>query len=115
WDQGADAEMAGYWTNKVYDPSDPLKFASGITEQYRAAEKHLGAPSSELLRIPKANAQPADLAAFWQRLGVPKEAKDYDLSTIKFAGADLEQGFADAMRATLLGKDRKSTRLNSSH
>src|SRR5262249_19841113 len=67
------------------------------------AEKHLWAPANEMLRIPKANAQPADLAAFWQRLGVPKEAKDYDLSGVKFAGNDLDQGFADAMRATLHG------------
>jgi len=103
WHHGADAEMVGFWQNKGYDLTDPLKFASGITEQYRAAEKHLGAPANEMLRIPKANAQSADLAAFWQRLGVPKEAKDYDLSGVKFAGADLEQGFADAMRATLLG------------
>jgi hypothetical protein len=33
-----------------------------------------------VVKLPKADAPPEDLRAFYERLGAPKEAKDYDLS-----------------------------------
>jgi hypothetical protein len=73
-----------------------------VTKQYREAERHIGAPPQELLRIPKPTAAATDVKAFWERLGVPKAATEYDLASVKFNGADLEQGFADTMRQALL-------------
>jgi hypothetical protein len=101
WHAGIEAETLGFWQNKGYDLTDPKALATKLTEQYRAAEKHIGAPPDQIIRMPKADARPEEIAAMWQRLGAPKEAKEYDFSGIKFAGADLEPAFADAMRAGL--------------
>lgn len=102
WHAGIDAEVIGFWQNKGLPVDDPKALSTKLTEQYRAAEKHIGAPPDEILRMPKANAAEADVKAFWQRLGVPAEAKEYDFSTIKRAdNTDLQPGFADAMRAAL--------------
>lgn len=103
WYQGkAEAEIVGHWQNRGIDLADPVNVAIEMTKAHREAERHIGVPADQLLRMPKATAQPAEIKAFWERLGVPKEAKDYDLSAIRFDGNELEQGFADTMRQTLL-------------
>ena len=98
-----DADTLGWLQNKGYDLNDPAALIMKQTEQYRSAERLISAPPDELVRLPKANAAESDLKTFWQKIGVPNEAKDYDLSTIKRAnGTDLDQGFSDAMRAALM-------------
>ena len=102
WHEGKiDAETLGFWQNKGYDVTDPVKVASELTKQYRAAEKFIGVPPDQVLRMPKADAKPEEFAAFYQRLGAPADPKEYDFSGVKFAGNDLEPAFADAMRAGL--------------
>lgn len=101
WHDGIEAETVGFWQNKGYDLKDPKALATKLTEQYRAAEKHIGAPPDQILRIPKADARPEEIAAFRQRLGAPAEAKDYDFSSIKDAsGQPLAAPLADALRAS---------------
>lgn len=94
WHTGVDAETVGFWQNKGYDISDPVKVASELTKQYRAAEKHIGAPPDQIVRVPKADAKPEEISAFRQRLGMPKEASEYDVSAIK------DSTIADILRAT---------------
>jgi|SRR5882672_4714245 len=102
WHQGVDAETLGFWQNKGYDLADPKTFATKITEQYRNAERHLGVPADQLLRLPKDATDQDGWKTVHQRLGVPKEAKDYDLAGIKFGdGTELEAGFVDGMRTAL--------------
>src|SRR5262245_34126622 len=112
WHDGVSADHMGFWNNKGYDLNNFKDFAIKITDSYRAAEKHIGAPADQLLRIPQANAKPEDVTAFWRRLGAV-EGKDYDLSGVKFNGQDLEPAFADAMRGALANafvpKDKAST------
>lgn len=97
-----DEVTRGFWQNKGIDPSDPISVATKLTEFYRKAESHIGAPPEEMLRIPKPNAPEADIRAYWGRIGVPAEAKDYDLSTVKFSdGKDLGP-LADVLRTALL-------------
>lgn len=117
WHAGVEAETLGFWQNKGYDVTDPKALATKLTEHYRAAERHIGAPPDQIIRMPKADARPEEIAAMWQRLGAPKEAKEYDFSGIKFAGADLEPAFADAMRqglaAAFVPKDKAAAIVKS--
>lgn len=101
WHEGIEPETLGFWQNKGYDISSPKALAAKLTEQYRAAERHIGAPPDQIIRMPKADAKPEEIAAMWQRLGAPKDPKEYDFSGIKFSGNDLEPSFSDAMRAGL--------------
>jgi hypothetical protein len=92
-----DATTIGFWQNKGIDPADPVAVATKMTEFYRHAEGKIGAPPEEMLRIPKSNAAEIDIKAYWGKIGVPAEAKDYDLSAVK-----MDTAFSDALREALL-------------
>lgn len=95
-----DQVTIGFWQNKGIDANDPVAVATKLTEFYRNSEKFVGAPPEEMIRIPKANAAEADIRAYWGKIGVPAEAKDYDLSTVKRSdGKELDPSFSDAFRS----------------
>lgn len=101
WYEGkVNPEHVGLWQLKQWDISDPAKLADQVTASYREAEKKLGVPSAELLRIPKAD-DPAGQKAFWQKFGVPTDKSGYGLEGVKFAdGTELDAGFRDAFAET---------------
>jgi hypothetical protein len=102
WHEGkVDPTIVGFWQNKGIDPADPVAVATKLTEFYRNAEGKIGAPPEEMIRIPKPNAAEADIKAYWQRIGVPAEAKEYDLSTVKMGGKELETAFSEVIRGAL--------------
>lgn len=109
WYEGADAETIGYFTARGWD-KDAKTAAFEASKAHREAEKFIGAPASELIRLPK---QPGDAAwdGVYQRLGAPKEAKEYDFANVKKAnGEKPSDAFLDAVRETAfklkLSKDR---------
>lgn len=103
WHTGhADAEMLGHWQNKLPADAlgDPIKVAIEMTKQARAAEKFVGAPPDSIIRLPKDAKDETGWRDVWSRLGAPKEAKEYDFTTIKSAdGKDVDPALADALRA----------------
>lgn len=109
WHAGIDAEILGHWQNKGWKVDDPKEIALNATRQAREAEKHFGVPADQLLKMPKADAKPEDLKAFWGRLGAA-DAKDYDFSTVKFNGEPLQDALVstmrDAMAQAYVPKDR---------
>src|SRR5258708_36738726 len=54
WHDGIEAETLGFWQNKGYDLTSPLKLATELTKQYPQAETHIGAPTGRLHRRPRA-------------------------------------------------------------
>lgn len=101
WYEGkADAETIGYFQTKGWD-KDPVTAAIEASKAHRNAEKFIGAPADQLLRLPKDAKDEAGWKAVWGKLGAPAEAKDYDLSAVKYAdGTAIEDGFADTLRQT---------------
>lgn len=71
--------------------------AEKVTQSYREAEKLIGAPAAELLRMPKGD-DPAATKAFWQRLGAPAEATGYDLSGVTQGGKALAPEFVQTFQ-----------------
>jgi hypothetical protein len=104
WFEGkVSPETVGFWQNKGIDPADPVAVANKLTEFYRKAEGFIGAPPEEMLRMPKPNAAEADIKAYWSRIGVPAEAKDYDLSAVKFSdGKEVDSGLVEVFRNAAL-------------
>lgn len=102
WYEGkADAETVGYWQNKAWKADDPVTIALEATKAAREAQKFVGAPPDQLIRLPKDAGDEAGWNAVWNRLGKPKDAKEYDLSAVKFAdGTAIDDGFADMIRQT---------------
>ena len=100
---GADAEAIGHWQNLGLAEKTPAEVAIAMTKAHREAQKFIGIPADQIARIPKADAPEADQAAFWQRLGAGKEAKDYDFANVKdAAGNPIDPALADKLRAAAL-------------
>lgn len=111
YDGKLDAELIGHAQNKNWKIDDPATLAVEALKGAREAQKMIGVPAEKLLRIPEPSAPEADVSAFWNRIGVPAEAKDYDFTGIKRAdGKDLDEKTATTLRTALLAgrvtKDR---------
>lgn len=96
---GIDQEIVGHWTNAGWINKKPEEIALEATKSWKAAEKHVGAPADQILRVPKDLKDEAGWKAVWTRLGKPAEAKEYDFSAIKFSdGTALDDNFAASAR-----------------
>lgn len=113
YDGKLNAELIGHIENKGWKKDDPIAVAIEATKAARELQKHFGVPESHLIKLPQNASDTAAWDGVYQRLGAPKEAKEYDLSLVKFSdGSDLKDlpGFEDTMRAALfnahVSKDR---------
>jgi hypothetical protein len=111
YDGKLDAELLGHAQNKGWKVDDPAATAVEAIKAHRELQKHFGVPADQLLKLPKDAGDDKGWSDVYARLGVPKEAKDYDLAAIKHAdGSEMSQALADALRAGALAarvpKDR---------
>jgi len=85
WFHGkVDADILAHWQNKGYDVNDPIKVSTELTKAYREAEKLVGAPPTQVVRIPVDPVKDPDgMKAVFQRLGMPIDPKDYDFPVLK--------------------------------
>src|SRR5258706_4233645 len=96
---GIDQEVVGHWTNAGWINKKPEEIALEATRSWKAAEKHVGVPSDQILRVPKDIKDEAGWKAVWARLGKPAEAKEYDFSAIKYSdGTALDDTFVESAR-----------------
>jgi len=82
WFDALDADTKGYITNRGLDKGDPTAAFVNAASAHRAAEKLIGVPADQIIRLPK----PEDSAAWngvYDRLGRPKDAAGYDFSAVK--------------------------------
>lgn len=96
WYAGADAEIIGHIQNRGWHEKTPAEAAVEAAKAHREAEKFLGVPKEQLLRVPKDAADEAGWNDVYSRLGQPKDAKEYDFTGLKQGEADLELDTADA-------------------
>jgi hypothetical protein len=98
YDGKADAETIGFLQNRGWD-KDPITAAVEASKAYREAQRMLGGPPDQLLRLPKDVKDGAAWDPIWQRLGKPKEIAGYDFTDVKFAdGTAINEAFADSIR-----------------
>lgn len=103
WHDGVDPAVKGFWETKGLKLDSAKDFSLKLTEMYQGAEKFIGVPPDQVVKLPKADASPTDLRAFYERLGAPKEAKDYDLSAVK--DTSVAEAMRNAAHASGLPKD----------
>lgn len=97
---GMDAEMLGHWQNRGWDKKTAPEVAVEASKAWKGAEHLVGVPADQIVRLPKDQKDEAGWKGVWQRLGAPKEAKEYDFSPIKFSdGSALDEVFVERMRA----------------
>jgi hypothetical protein len=98
WFAGFDDETKGYIQNKGLSTKTAQEAFAAASKFHREAEKMIGAPANELVRLPK-EANSPEWKNVYQRLGVPADAKDYDFKDIKFtSGAELDATFTYTVR-----------------
>lgn len=99
WHTGLDAELLGHIQNRGWQEKTAAEVAVEAARAHREAERHIGIPANQLLRLPKDATDEAGWKAVWQRLGMPADAKDYDFKTIKTAaGTEIDAGLDALMR-----------------
>lgn len=95
-------EDLGHFQNRGYDKMTPAAAALAASKAHREAEKLIGAPANELLRMPKDAGDTDGWARVRNRFNVPNEAKDYDFSTVKRAdGVVVDKTLIDALAPVL--------------
>ncbi len=87
WTSSFDADLKGYVQNKGF--ADPKM----VVESYRNFEKLQGVPKERILQLPESLESP-EARAVWERLGAPKEAKEYKLDIPKEHGDEKLSGWA---------------------
>ncbi len=96
---GVDDAIVGHWQNRGWDKKAAAEVAVEATKAWREAEKFVGAPAAQLLRVPKDASDEAGWNTVWNRLGKPADAKGYEFGDIKFSdGTPLEENFTTTMR-----------------
>ena len=94
-----DADLMAHLTAKGYDKMDPLAAALAAVRGHRAAEKLVGTPADQIIKLGDLTATDT-AAATWQRLGVPADPKDYSFENVKFEDAEMTTKFVDTFRAS---------------
>lgn len=101
YDGVADSETVGHWQNRGWDKKTAAEVAVEATRAHREAEKLIGAPANEMIRLPKDPKDEAGWKNVWERLGAPKTAADYKFDNVKdAAGNPLPQALVDTLRET---------------
>lgn len=99
--EGADAEMIGHLQTKGFDKLAAPAAAIAIAKSWKEAERLVGAPSDQIIRLPKDPNDSEGMKTVWQRLGAPKDAKDYDFTSIKLPdGKALDEPMTEFLRKT---------------
>lgn len=90
-----------YFTARGYDKVDAPTAAKMAMEAHRAAEKLIGAPANDIIKVPKDVTDVEAWTRFNERLGVPKEAKEYDFSSLKPTTGDLDAKLVESLGPAL--------------
>lgn len=93
-----DAELQGAFKNKGWDAKPIAEAAREAMNSYREAERFVGMPKDQIVRLPKDAADEAGIKAFRTRIGVPEDFKGYDFSGVKNAdGTPIDTQLAEAI------------------
>lgn len=98
---GVDDVIVGHMQNRGWDKKPAPEVAIEAIKQWKEAEKMVGVPTNQVLRLPKDAADEAGWNALWAKLGKPAQAKEYDFSSVKFSdGTKIDDNFTNTMRET---------------
>lgn len=101
WYDGADPAVIGHIQTKGWHEKTPAEAALLAVAAHREAEKFIGHPADQVLKLPKDAADAEGWKAVWGKLGVPADAAGYDFTGLKFAdGTEPTDAFKDFVRTT---------------
>lgn len=83
WYDGSDTETVAWLQNRGLDKLTPVEAAKKAAEGHRNAEKQLGWPAQNLLRMPKDEKDLATREAMYNKLGRPETPDKYNWGELK--------------------------------
>jgi hypothetical protein len=99
WHDGMDAELIGHAQTHGWSQLGEKDAVKAVLKAHYEAKKMMGVPPEQLIRLPKDMSDPAQLGPVYERLGHPKEAKEYDFAGLKRAnGEEISEALATALR-----------------
>lgn len=97
---GTDPEVVGYLQNRGLHDKTPNEVALAAIKGHQEAQKFIGVPAAQLVRLPTEASDEAGWKSVWSRLGAPDAPEGYDFSGVKnAAGEPLAPAMVDAIRA----------------
>lgn len=79
WHASYDTDTKGWITGKGFDKLDAAAVLPELVKGYRGAERTLGVPADQIIRMPGKDAKPEDYRAIYTRLGLPANADGYEI------------------------------------
>jgi hypothetical protein len=79
WLEGFDADTKSWVSGKGWDKLDASSVLPELVKGYRGAERTLGVPADQILRLPGKDAKPEDWRPVWQKLGAPDKPEGYEI------------------------------------
>jgi hypothetical protein len=102
---GFDADTVGWMGNRGLTEMDTTEALKNSINGFRNAEKFLGVPKDQLLRMPNfEKADATELGEFWSKLGKPADAKGYELAVPEGVSPDYADHMAAAMHEAHIPK-----------
>ena len=102
WYDGADPVVVGHLQNHGWHTKTPAEAALEIAKSHLEAQKHIGVPANQRLRVPVDLADADGWKQVWDKIGVPATPELYDLSGVKRAdGKDVDEKLTTALRKAL--------------
>lgn len=114
----AASELKGYLENRGWAALKPHEVALHAIKSHREAERHLGVPPAQILRLPRDAGDTAAWTELRSKLGVPADGKYDTLTGLKFKdGTDVGEQFTTDLAKILhqadVRKDVASTAAKS--
>src|SRR5580692_5232905 len=75
WEGKADAITAGYLQNRGLHDKSPEEVALTVAKAHMEAEKYIGAPADQLIRLPKDKTDHAAWDAVFSKIGALKDGE----------------------------------------
>lgn len=79
WFDGYDADTKGWVANRGYDKLEAPAALSEAIKGFRNAEKFIGVPVEQVLKLPGKDAKPEDFNAVYDKLGRPADPAKYEV------------------------------------
>lgn len=99
WTTGLDTELVGSVQNRGWDKLAPDAAAREAVKAHKELERINGVPIERIVKLPAAGAEAKEWTPVYERLGTPKEAKDYDFSQVKRKdGKPVDEALITAVR-----------------
>ena len=99
WTAGFSEEQKAFVTTKGY------KGPVDILDSYRNLEKLHGVPQDRIIKLPEKMDSPEGRAV-WERLGAPKDPKEYEIKTPENGDPQASEAVAKALHSAAIPKDK---------